>query len=331
MARQRLAGVEDPGPGAGQRRHPARRGGRDTGEVGGEVEGRALGGEQGPGRAGHPHHHVAGGHAGAVGDPVGDLDPRRRRGGRRARPRPARPRHPARGPRRPRAPVASAGMVATLVTSTAPPGRSSSRAASMAASTASGSSPASRSSPSRAVVRRRAHAGTSSARRRSARGPERPRGLAGREPPVVVPGLVGVVAVGEVLAPVGAAGLLTEQRRLGQEGADGEQVGGLPGVLVDRRRQAADQLAELVEPRRAGPRRSAGRRLARSSPPAAGGGLRRRRGLPGAGRQPGRTTSRSSAGSTSAMRRENTRPSSRELEASRLAPCTPEQATSPVA
>ena len=40
---------------------------------------------------------------------------------------------------------------------------------------------------------------------------------------------------------------------------------------------------------------------------------------------------RSSPGRTAAMRREKTRPSSRELEASRLAPCTPEQATSPVA
>ena len=40
---------------------------------------------------------------------------------------------------------------------------------------------------------------------------------------------------------------------------------------------------------------------------------------------------RSSPGSTSAIRRENTRPSSSELDASRLAPCTPEQATSPVA
>ena len=40
---------------------------------------------------------------------------------------------------------------------------------------------------------------------------------------------------------------------------------------------------------------------------------------------------RSSPGSTSAIRREKTRPSSSELEASRLAPCTPEQATSPVA
>ena len=40
---------------------------------------------------------------------------------------------------------------------------------------------------------------------------------------------------------------------------------------------------------------------------------------------------RSSAGSTVAIRREKTSPSSRELDASRLAPCTPEQAASPVA
>lgn len=46
---------------------------------------------------------------------------------------------------------------------------------------------------------------------------------------------------------------------------------------------------------------------------------------------PGSRQGRSSPGSTVAMRRENTSPSSSELEASRLAPCTPEQATSPVA
>ncbi len=40
---------------------------------------------------------------------------------------------------------------------------------------------------------------------------------------------------------------------------------------------------------------------------------------------------RSSPGSTPAIRREKTRPSSNELDARRLAPCTPEQATSPVA
>ena len=40
---------------------------------------------------------------------------------------------------------------------------------------------------------------------------------------------------------------------------------------------------------------------------------------------------RSSSGSTAAIRREKTSPSSSELEASRLAPWTPEQATSPVA
>ena len=45
----------------------------------------------------------------------------------------------------------------------------------------------------------------------------------------------------------------------------------------------------------------------------------------------GSAQSRSSPGSTSAMRRENTSPSSSELDASRLAPWTPEQATSPVA
>ena len=45
----------------------------------------------------------------------------------------------------------------------------------------------------------------------------------------------------------------------------------------------------------------------------------------------GSAHARSSPGSTSAIRREKTRPSSSELEASRLAPWTPEHATSPVA
>ena len=48
----------------------------------------------------------------------------------------------------------------------------------------------------------------------------------------------------------------------------------------------------------------------------------------GAGSRRGGSPSRATA---AAIRREKTRPSSRELEASRLAPCTPEQATSPVA
>ena len=59
-AGQRLAGVEDPRAGALERIDPGGGRGGDAGEVAGEVERGALGGEQAPGRTGDPHHHVAG-------------------------------------------------------------------------------------------------------------------------------------------------------------------------------------------------------------------------------------------------------------------------------
>ena len=73
-AGQRLAGVEDARRRALQRGHPGGGGGGDAGEVRGEVERGALGGQQAAGRSGDAHHHVAGGDPAAVGEPVGDLD-----------------------------------------------------------------------------------------------------------------------------------------------------------------------------------------------------------------------------------------------------------------
>ena len=142
----------------------------------------------------------------------------------------------------------------------------------------------------------------------------------------------GVVALGEVLAPVRAPGLLAQRRGVGQGDAEGDQVGGLPRLLVERPRSATPaslsrSAIAVAEPGR----RCAARRRARSSPPAAPGAptpaTRPSVRVSGAGSASGR----SSPGSTVAIRREKTRPSSSELEARRLAPCTPEQATSPVA
>ena len=73
-AGQRLAGVEHPGAGALEGVHPGGGGGGHAGEVAGEVERGALGGEQAAGRAGHPHDDVTGPDPGAVRDPVADLD-----------------------------------------------------------------------------------------------------------------------------------------------------------------------------------------------------------------------------------------------------------------
>ena len=100
---------------------------------------------------------------------------------------------------------------------------------------------------------------------------------------VEVAGAPLVVALGEVLAPVRAAGLLAQRGGVGERGADGEQVGGLPRLLVDdarrRRRPACRAVggglgqpvgaAEHADPRRhhllqlaAQRRRAPGRRCA---------------------------------------------------------------------
>ena len=129
VAGQRLAGVEHPGAGAGQRVDPARGRRRDAGQVAGEVEGGALGGQQAAGRAADPHDDVAAVDAAcrpAPGRPRARSRPSRR--GTPARRCRARRRRPARAPRSRRTSVAVAGMVATLVTSSPPSGRSSSSA-----------------------------------------------------------------------------------------------------------------------------------------------------------------------------------------------------------
>ena len=111
-----------------------------------------------------------------------------------------------------------------------------------------------------------------------------------------------------------------------------EQVGGLPRLLVDdlgRRRRPACRAARRRRPAR---RRCAARRPARSSPPGGRGAAPPGTRPGGArGRRPAAAAGAARRAAPSAIRREKTRPSSSELEASRLAPCTPEQATSPVA
>ena len=72
---------------------------------------------------GDPHHHVARRDAGAVGHPVGHVDVVAQTRGRPARRRRARRRRRPRGRRSRRSPRASAGIVATLVASTAPSGQ----------------------------------------------------------------------------------------------------------------------------------------------------------------------------------------------------------------
>ena len=72
QARQGLAGVQHPGAGALERVDPASGGRGDAGEVAGQVEGGALGGEQPAGGARDPHHHVARGHPAPLVDAVLD-------------------------------------------------------------------------------------------------------------------------------------------------------------------------------------------------------------------------------------------------------------------
>ena len=269
-AGQRLAGVEHARRRALQRVDPGGGRGGDAGEVGGEVERGALGGQQAAGRSGDPHHHVAGGDPGAVGEPVGDLDARRpsrpRRPARRSRDR--RPRR-ARGPRTPREPRADSAMVAALVTSTLSPGRSSSSAPAIAARTASGSRPA---ADELVAGRRSCGAAVATA-------------APGGTPTEVLPSASTVSKWPDHCAS-SRSGKSSRQceprvssrsrRRVGQRQADGEQVGGLPGVLVDRRVGVADERLQLVQRRSASPvGRAQHADLARSSRPG-GRGVRRR-------------------------------------------------------
>src|SRR6478752_3764110 len=155
-------------------------------------------------------------------------------------------------------PCASVAIVAIDVTS--PPGRSSASASATCARIASGSRPAARSSSSYGVLMRgprgsvgwRSEAGEARAfvgcscgvtvRRGSRHELRGARAVAHHD--VEVAGEVRVVALREVLAPVRSAGLLAEGGGIGEGSADGEQVGGLPRLLVDG---AGRDTGELVE------------------------------------------------------------------------------------
>ena len=277
------------------------------------------------GRPGHAHHHVARGHPGAVGQPAGDLDvvAQHLAEDHRGDPEPGDDPRPA-SPEVGDCPARPAGWSRRWSRRRRSPGRSSSSPARTWARTASGSRPAASSSARRSALtrrlRRRARPGGTSStwsRRRAPcrggppsarrRGRGSPRASASRGSPR-------------------AARAASASARLSVT-----QVGRLPGVLVDGRCRVADERLERVQALRPGPsaeRSTPARSVitacrSRRTPPATRPGLR----VSAAGSVQGR----SSPGSTSAMRRENTSPSSRELEASRLAPWTPEQATSPVA
>ena len=98
--------------GAVERLDPARGGGGDAGEVGGEVERGALGGEQAAGRAGDAHDDVTGGDAGPSGtrSVIATSSPSTTAKTRAATPRPATT--PGSRAAKSAAPRASAGMVA---------------------------------------------------------------------------------------------------------------------------------------------------------------------------------------------------------------------------
>ncbi len=162
------------------------------------------------------------------------------------------------------APRASAGIVAALVrsSSSGPPGRSSSIARVIAAWIAGGSSPASVSSVSSA---------SGSSLQRGAGDAHRgdPVGGRGRLEPerggavghgrVEVAGEPLVVARREVVAPVRAAGLLAQRGGIGERGADGQQVGGLPRLEVDHVALGGAELVEARRPPRRGRRRCGAR------------------------------------------------------------------------
>ena len=223
-------------------------------------------------------------------------------------------------------------MVAALVTSTLSPGRSSSSARRRwRPRTATGSRPA-----RDELVE---DAGSCGVRRPASRRPPGRSGRHARSPGVPSTSTVSKCPDHCASSRSGKSSRQCEPRvssrsrgRVGQRRAHGDQVGGLPGVLVDRRVGVADQRLQLVQRGRRARSPSAARRPRRSSRSGARG-VRRRSTRPGRAGVGGRLRPRGAArpGSTSAIRREKTSPSSSELEASRLAPCTPEQATSPVA
>ena len=249
--------------------------------------------------------------------------PRRSAGDGRRRPRrrrPARPPRPSARATRSAVSVWSAGMVATLVTSTrSGPPRSSVRARSTIRATATGSSPT--------VAQRRPSVGPESRRlprlasacrcavRPARRWPRHSSPASGKSSRQWQPRVS--------CARVGGAD---------QRAGHGEQVGRLPGGGAGGGPVRAELGQGLRRPgQRLGAAQHAG--AARSWPAAAArrdAGSTTQPAPVGAG-QPGRPGRAGRAAMSSAIRRAKTSPSSSELEASRLAPCTPVQATSPQA
>ena len=312
QARERLAGVAHLGPpvgrvhvGAGQR--------RDPGRVLEEVQRRALGREDGPQVPRDRGDDLAGLQPRAVvavpvevhrrvhlpehlggGGPAGEH---------------------ARAPGDDRAaPVASAGIVATDVRSPRVPRSSASaRVTSSRSTTRAGRDRRSMPGPPRAAARR-------PAARRVA---EQATGE-------------GVARLGEVQPRVGAAALLAGDRGRDQRPGDAQQVRQLvagDGRRRRRRRATALATASRLAASRSTPAPtvivcwSSGSVMVPASGTTAAGAPRWAGGAPRS--TPVGSGSSLPAAIASTMRGANTSPSSRELDASRLAPCTPEHAASP--
>ena len=315
--------------------------GGDAGQVAEQVQRGALAGEQVAGRAGHRQQDVAAAHPVAVRDGPAPTaapadDPRTR---------PRRPGSPATTPsaRATKSPVArwSAGTVATDVTST-PPARSSASAARTSASTTPGQLGIARRSGRAASRSRRsapASAVTAPRPRRQARdacvpGPPVARRRRTRCRPARWPRQRASSRSGKSsrqwlprVSSRGGAPPATKRR-------DRVQVGRLPGLGAGLGRSCAGRApaagrrcpgsgprcAARRHRRSSSPRRLADRRPAAPTRPVGHGG-----------RRPGSASAGSPRARSAPIRSANTRPSSSELEASRLAPCTPVQAHSPQA
>ena len=246
--------------------------------------------------------------------------------------------------------VASAGMVATRRHVVHAVGRSSSMARAMS-STCSGSSPASAELGERSgrqgVVRRGVHRCSAVGGGRVGRGSrDEVAGGARRSTrrPSTCGGPGDVVALGVVLAPVAAAGLLAQLRR--RRPGRGPRTGGSWSPRCRRRARPSCRArrgrrgpgVQPLEGRAAVPgwRRSAARRrrsvmvrwIAKRAS-GASSGCAGSRGADAARHARAEAVAGRAAAMSSAMRSAKTRPSRSELEASRLAPWTPVQATSP--
>ena len=341
-----LAGVEHRRAGALERVGPAPGVRGDAGEPADEVEQGALADQRGPRwsprrtartsprRTGSPS-------ARRRGSTRTSADPSRRPPRRRpARPAAARPTTPSARATTCAVLTCRPGWWPAVVTSTpSGPPRSSSRAVPTTASGRRASGKRCRSSSSRGLL-----VGTA----RPRRGPRRRRD---RSVVIRTHGRVCAAPVarrsssrsGKSERHVAAAGLLARRATAVSDLADVQQVGGLPVAAVPRRRAAGPRRrwsaaaraassaavapATSAERTAPGPRSSPRWIAVRSVAPS-----ERRRPLAQPRRSPrGSSPAASRAVMSSAIRWAKTRPSSSELEASRLAPCTPVQDTSPQA